>query len=776
MAGETVYTVDEAAAAVNVSGRTIRDWVKSGRLDAEKVVARRGGRGDYRIRHSDLMRAAQKTVAAQSVVQPLQMGLDGEGMTPQAVDPMGLNVIFPQRSEILPFTLDMFKGYERFRAATYTPSIPAVAELLKIADWEDFRVLFGNEEITVASEAATVLTLQAIIEKVAVGGFVAAAFEDDRKRTVADALADGTARFYTMNGGVSHNKIYLLDGERGRRALSGSANLSLTALNGRQSEILFAWDDDEFIWDALSGLWDGLAARAPMPMDLSALTRKNGAVVKPARIVDVDDFPALRQVKKEGEAVIYTVEPDDFAGGVAGLALSAKTLERGAGAVLRQHAKGGGGVPVTIRMAKVQAIKRDLTRVNAGEKTDEWKTHLIRKPGVGFIFKDGVVERPTDSEGAARDAFTIRQYFRGFDNGFGANASVMQRVYFGLMGWLYFSPFLWEIKSALAMSGGGEHSLVKMMAVCYGESNCGKTNLIEFLMSSMLGQHPGLSNVHFTAQSWRTQRERTGIYPLFYDDVQANRFAGGRSPSGDTIAKEYDFLYTQMEQYPGTIVSTNNDARSFTDAVRKRAVFFFASATLPISDKDANDRGMKEMRVIKNAIRQNFYAEYLHRMAAIVDALNSETIVDFDYMRESTALIIEMMRENLSGGETLPAWASAPLSNADVFQQHLDEVRGTVANRLRSEHMTKDDPPPPNHWRMRREDNQVIVGVEDARQALAENVYPDDILVRQHSHGGILVLDAKRLLAFMRLGGSEFANWSIPEKGLIAKVKRIAGR
>lgn len=670
---ETVFVgTEEAGRAVGVSSQTVQNWIKEKRLVAEKVIAAQGGRGEWHIRESDLMRAAQKSAAAQSVVQQVQMGLDGVVGVSRSVDPMGLNVIFPQRGEILPFTLDMFKGYERFRAATYTPSIPAVAEVLKLSDWDDFRVLFGNEDIAVASEAAAVLTLQASIEKVTVGGFTAASFGDERKRTVADALADGTAKFYAMNGGVSHNKIYLLDGERGRRALSGSANLSLTALTSRQAEILFAWDDDDFIWDALSGLWDGLAARSPMPMDMSALTRKNGAVVAPARLVDANHFPALRHANNEGEATIYTVVPDDFAGGVTGLALNAQKFERDAGAVLRQHIKGGGGVPVKIIPANVKAVKRDLTRFNSEKNSDEWKTRLTRTPGGAFIFNDRPVERPTDDAAIAKDAFVIRQYFSGFNNGFGVNASVMQRVYFGLMGWLYFSPFLWEIKSALAASGGGEYSKVKMLAICYGESNCGKTSLINFLMTSMLGAHSALGNSNFTSKAARDLQYKAGSYPLFYDDVQASRFAGKSGPMGDTIAKEYDQAYSRGAQYPGTIVSLNSDARSFTPAVIKRAAFFFVSSALPISDTDANLRTAKEMRDVVNEIGQNFYAEYLYRMAEKVDGLTPEAMMEFDYMRESTALIIQMMRESLSDGDALPDWGV----QTDRQRGHLSVVFG----------------------------------------------------------------------------------------------------
>ena len=704
-------------------------------------------------------------------MQPTQMALASavEGSASVA-DPLSLNVLWPGRGIVQPFTLDLFKGYSRFRAATYTPSIPAIARLLEIERWDAFEVLFGHERLVGESDAASVVMLQMAIERSKTQGFAAAVFDDERRRAIADGVADGRVRFYTMSGGVSHNKIYLLEGERGRRALSGSANLSLTALSGRQAEVLFAFDDEDFVWDALSAIWDGLAERAPIPMDMSDLGFDEEIAL--ARGVDSGDFPAFRHAEREGRAsVIYTPAPDDYAGGVTGFAVNMDAVERRFGAAVRRHVKGGGGDVVKIEPATVKAFRRDSSRTQTDPTATEW-TRLARTPDGIFVFNNRVVERPEDAEGIARDSLVIRRYFKGFE-GFGANAALMQRVYFGLMGWLYFSPFMSRLKTDLQNLGGGEFASVQMMAICYGDSNCGKTSLIQFLMESMLGNHPALGNADFTPTKAHDLQKEAGLYPLFYDDLQSRRFTGQSDPAGDAIAKAYDVASSRMEFYPATIASLNTEARSFPDAFRKRAAFFFASSALPLSDVELNKRTAREMREVKNQIGRDFYAEYLHRMAGRVDALNGDTLIEFDYMRASTELIIEMMRESIVEGEILPAWASEPLDTNSVFQQHLDEIRGTVANRLRSEYMSRTDPPEPNYWIERRADNQLIVGVEDARRALGERVYPDEIVLRQHSQGSVLTLDAAALTAFMQRGGAEFANWRIPRRGALDWLRRL---
>ena len=764
-------SVAEAAVAVGTSPQIVSKWISAKKLPAERI--RKPGRGkqtDWRIKHDDLIREAQRMGFE---TQPRQMGLESAvGANATVADPLSLNVVWPERGVVEPFSFDLMKGYTTFRAATYTPSIAAIAKILELAEWDNFEVLFGDERLVGETDAAEVVKIQSAIEMAKTQTFVGVAFNDDRKAAIADRVAAGRVRLLTMSGGISHNKIYLLEGERGRRALSGSANLSLRGLSGRQAEALFAYDDNDFIWDALSAIWEGLAARAPMPMEIHDFGEEPAL----ARVVDVGDLPAVRQSEREGRPVdIYTAAPADYAGSVTGLTANLKMIERQFGAAVSQNLKGGGGKVVKMAPTAVKAMRRDATRFQTDPEATEWPRLDRTRDGV-FVFGNRLIKRPEDTDGIESDAWFIRQFFEGFKN-FGANAAAMQRVYFAVMGWLYFSPFMSALKTELRKLGGGEYTNCQMLGIVYGDSNCGKTSLIQFLMESMRGNHPALGNKEFTPTKVENLQEKAGLYPLFYDDVAAGRFAGRSDPAGDAIAKDYDKISSRLLSYPTCIVSLNTEARHFTDAVRKRAAFFFASSALPLSDVGLNEKTAAQMRAVKNRIGQDFYAEYLHRMSERIDALTEEEdVVNFDYMRESTALIRALIQESLPEGETLPMWAREPLTRHAVFQQHMDEVRATIANRLRKDYMAKEEPPDVNCWLERRTDGQLIIGVEDARSALAENIYPDEIVLRQFSQGNVLTLDSAALVAFMRRGGADFADWSIPEAGLIATIKRAMGR
>ena len=712
-----------AAAAIGASERIVRKWVKEGRLHPTRVKRARGGRPIMRFTLDDLRKAAKGT---QFEEQPTQMGLVANGGGAKMSDPLSLHVLWPELGRVEPFSLDLMKGYETFRAATYTPSVPAIVKLLGQADWKHFDVLFGSERLAKASGAADVVMLQGVIQNEKASAFVGARFSDDKQAALADAVDEGRVRLSIMSGGISHAKIYLLKGERGRRAMAGSANLSLAALTGRQAETLFAWDDNDFIFNSLSEILDALEAREPIPMDLEELTEKDAM---PARVVDAIDLPAVRFAAKEKRPVaIYTSPPDEYEGGVTELVVRNQFMGR-AEMPARSNITGGGGDIVRLEAATLKAIRRE-TIVHKADGENGFQ-RLVRVDGGAFVYNDRPVERPVDMEGVARDAFIIRQYWRGFDE-FPRGASIVKRVYFGFMGWLYFAPFMANLKRRMQKLGGGEYTRTQMMAVLYGGSNSGKTSLSEFLMASMMGVQRKHSNSQFTSKSFLQDVGNPGLYPLFYDDVEESRFMGGGSQSGK-IAKEYDKLPVEMAWCPVSVISANAEARHFDDAFRKRTAFFFVGSSIPVSDTALNERTAAMMADIRNRIGQDFYAEYLYRMANKIDRLSEDKLERFDYMWESTSLIRELLIESQTGEERLPTWAIEPVGKNGILEISQDAVRKSIDN------------------------------------------FPEEIVIREFSQGGVVTIDGERLQAFMERS-SEFAEWRIPRKGMTAQLKRLIGK
>ena len=65
---ETYETCVEAAAAIGTTQQTISNWIKSGRLVAERVP--RAGKAGWRIRRADLLAASRGTIFEQPEARP----------------------------------------------------------------------------------------------------------------------------------------------------------------------------------------------------------------------------------------------------------------------------------------------------------------------------------------------------------------------------------------------------------------------------------------------------------------------------------------------------------------------------------------------------------------------------------------------------------------------------------------------------------------------------------------------------------------------------------
>ena len=95
-------------------------------------------------------------------------------------------------------------------------------------------------------------------------------------------MVTGTLRFRLLRGRPSHEKLYLLSGPVGHRVLTGSANLSLAAFEGRQHEVNVAFDG-EHAWR----LFDGYYQRDwkdSVPIEPDALIASRANSIAPSSV------------------------------------------------------------------------------------------------------------------------------------------------------------------------------------------------------------------------------------------------------------------------------------------------------------------------------------------------------------------------------------------------------------------------------------------------------------------------------------------------------------
>ena len=111
---------------------------------------------------------------------------------------------------------------------------------------------------------------------------------------------------------------------------------------------------------------------------------------------------------------------------------------------------------------------------------------------------------PLEAEDAlvGTDAAILLDYFRNYEGAFEGDVAALQRDYFTLMSWLYFSPFLCDLRS-LALLRDSDVIRFPCFAIVFGKSNCGKTSLVDTLMTSMFGYANTVDKRSFTTAQLR---------------------------------------------------------------------------------------------------------------------------------------------------------------------------------------------------------------------------------------------------------------------------------
>ena len=129
----------------------------------------------------------------------------------------------------------LVEGFATLKAITFSSSLEF---LLRLADrLDDVEVVFGAERI-LSKEHLALAQASHVVQGY---GFADALVDH---KALLDRVVDGTLRFRLLRGRPSHEKLLLLAAPGRRRVLTGSANLSLAAFEGRQHEIHIAFDGD----------------------------------------------------------------------------------------------------------------------------------------------------------------------------------------------------------------------------------------------------------------------------------------------------------------------------------------------------------------------------------------------------------------------------------------------------------------------------------------------------------------------------------------------------
>ncbi len=131
---------------------------------------------------------------------------------------------------------ELFEGYQKLRAITFSSGIHFVYNLLDM--FEDAEIIFGCESVMSYSMQEIMAYQNQLLERMRDAA-------SNSRQKLLERIDNGSVRFYVAHNQLSHEKIYLLEAEDGRkRVVMGSANLSYNAFGGMQRENICCIDSE----------------------------------------------------------------------------------------------------------------------------------------------------------------------------------------------------------------------------------------------------------------------------------------------------------------------------------------------------------------------------------------------------------------------------------------------------------------------------------------------------------------------------------------------------
>jgi hypothetical protein len=200
-------------------------------------------------------------------------------------------------------------GFTALRAITFSSSLEMLLHLA--ARLDDLEVVFGSERIlsrehlALAQASQTVQTYgfaDALVDQKALVEALARLLGRIGTRLL-ERVADGSLRFRLLRGRPSHEKLYLLSGPAGRRVVTGSANLSLAALEGRQQELFVAFDGEQ-AWRQFDRYYQrDWQDSVPVEADALVVRRADGSQAARGGPLEYEEVPIVR-VLRAGVALV----------------------------------------------------------------------------------------------------------------------------------------------------------------------------------------------------------------------------------------------------------------------------------------------------------------------------------------------------------------------------------------------------------------------------------------------------------------------------------------
>lgn len=652
-------------------------------------------------------------------------------------DRMGLRVVDAKFLAEQKFNWGLFSGYDSLRVLTYSASVDAIIRMLDGFPFANFECIFGYEGVL--RDIKDILAFQKVVisqTRAAIMGL-----KDERHIHILQKVHAGGVHFYVLRKHVAHAKLYLLSNADGRtRVIVGSANLSERAFSGNQLETLVKFDNDDEAWRHYNRMFDELKDIAtdeiPLPEERilhAEIEITDTPVMSNTSTTLVIDSPSAEEVELTAPVQISRVEKI--------IAAIAPSISAAIPPVR------GGKQKIT------PEIKRDISRIRLVKSAEEADNRYFSLDRVNRTALLSGVRFPLEWNDAEvrTDAALLVNYFKNYEGAFEGNVPRLQRDYFIFMAWLYFSPFICEMRS-LALLQDSDVIRFPSFAIIFGKSNCGKTSLVDTLMTSMFRYTRSIPKESFTASNLRALQQAYKRFPVVFDDIGRAAFI---RHGKEMIKNEMQLPVTEN---PGFVVSMNAEPQSFPDEIVKRSMMIYTTTALPPHNEELRQRLQSRIQEMRHSLTGHLYRRYL---VEVMKRLENERLPE-DWLALSSGVLTEVISESI--GAPPPDWCQ-PITWLGYAEKRYDRVKARLDNLLRPATHARNEGEAPNGWKI--EGNKIIVWEQrDAfgRRGFDWEDVPSTLIDEEASGASRTVLHRASLEAFVGRRLRPLRSWWTPWK------------
>lgn len=555
-----------------------------------------------------------------------------------------VNIIRAKFSSVIrdPF-FDLFSGFFSVRVLTYSGSVNMLKKVSSL--FEDIEVVFGRDEVIrgVDEWFCYVEFLR---------GELVEPFNSDS--LFHEKVLSKKLRVFVGQNCIRHEKIYLLEGSNMNRVIVGSANFSEMAFSGKQGENVIVFDNDCDAWSHYSLVYENVRSSS---LPLEPQVYSVGSNFSPSDHPVIIRLNSLSQSSKPA-IIIDESLPDNNDFVSCHTFLKIPKFYQG---VSENFTKVKGCSSKLVDKKSVDKIISHM-KLNNSRKDDYGNISLSIYPESKVIDLSGNrINLDVSSHDVSSDIKLWVDFFNGY-NYFHGDVNKLIEDYFLYFSWFYVSPFICDFRNRSILGVDGFYLYdYPQYAILYGKSNCGKTSLNRALLYSMFLLKCELPSDNFT-ESYMKNSVMPSVkrFPVVCEDITSIRI---NNHAKDLIRDEI----IRYKEYPGIVLSTNEDVDSLDSAIRKRCLVIYTGASL----EDYGDRAKKLSFDINRILFKFNGSLYKRYLAIMFDRYDSNS----DLIELSSTILTEIFSDFCN----VPKWCK-PVRISDYRSDKYDVISKELYN------------------------------------------------------------------------------------------------